>query len=269
MSTGKAPATSWDPAQYLTFANERLRPALDLLQRVPELAADNLVDLGCGAGTVTPYLRARWPEARIIGVDSSPEMLARARDEMPKSDGTPVAWQEANIADWQPDRAPALIYSNAALHWLPDHTVLFSRLLACLASGGVLAVQMPQSGHGAWRDVIRDVARDGPWAADLADLLGPGNVLGMADYHGMLASETTRLDIWESEYLHVLTGDDPVAAWTRGAGLRPFLARLEGKAKEDFFAAYRAALRPLYPRRPEGHTLLPFRRLFIVAQRKP
>jgi len=268
MAGGKAPATSWDPAQYLTFANERLRPALDLLQRVPTITADSLVDLGCGAGTVTPYLRARWPEARITGVDSSPEMLARARKEMPDNDGPPVEWQQADIAAWHPDPAPALIYSNAALHWLPDHTDLFPRLLACLEPGGVLAVQMPQSGHGAWRDAIRDVARDGPWATSLTDLLGPGNVLEMADYHRLLAPETTRLDIWESEYLHVLSGDDPVAAWTRGAGLRPFLSRLEGKAKEDFFAAYRATLRPLYPQQPEGHTLMPFRRLFIVAERK-
>lgn len=267
MATGKAPVTSWDPAQYLAFANERLRPALDLLQRIPNIAADSLVDLGCGAGTVTPYLRARWPEARITGVDSSPEMLMRAREEMCKGDGPPVDWQQAGIAAWRPDPAPALIYSNAALHWLRDHAALLPRLLADLAPGGVLAIQMPQTAHGAWRDAIRDVARDGPWSAALADLLGPGNVLGMADYHSLLAPDAGRLDIWESEYLHVLSGIDPVAAWTRGAGLRPFLGRLDGTAKEDFYRAYCATLRPLYPTQPDGHTLLPFRRLFIVAER--
>ena len=208
---------SWNPGQYLAFADQRLRPALDLLARIPPLESEEIVDLGCGPGTVTAHLKARWPDARITGVDGSAEMLAKARETLPD-----IAWQEADIAVWQPARPPALIYSNAALHWLPDHNRLLPRLIALLAPGGVLAAQMPQSGHGAWREVVRETARTGPWAESLADLMGPGNVLSKSAYHRLLQPLCRTLDIWESEYLHRLEGPDPVAAWTRGAGLRPF-----------------------------------------------
>ncbi len=251
---------SWDPAQYLRFADERLRPALDLLARVPLDHAEAIVDLGCGTGNMIPHLRRRWPAARITAVDRSAEMLVKASAAEPG-----VTWLEADIAAWRPEAPVDLLYSNAALHWLADHPRLFPRLLGHLAPGGVLAVQMPQTGHGRWREILRETAASGPWAEELRPFIGPGNVLASGDYHGLVHAGTRGLDIWESTYLHRLDGADPVAEWTKGAALRPLLAALSPVEAEAFYDAYRTALRAAYPPEPDGATLLPFRRLFIVA----
>jgi len=260
-----AGSPSWDPGCYLTFGDQRLRPALDLLSRVPTLDAraavtQTVVDLGCGPGNVTPFLRRRFPEAEIIGLDSSADMLAKARQA-----DLAVTWVEADIADWRAARPVDIIYSNAALHWLPDHSGLFPSLLAQLRPGGSLAVQMPDTSAGLWREALRQVAAEGPWAATLADLLQPGNVLEPAAYRRLLADATQALDIWRTDYLHVLEGDDAVFAWTRGAGARPFLDRLNGAQREGFAEAYRQRLAAAYPREPDGTTLLPFTRTFVVA----
>ena len=254
---------TWNPDQYLSFADERLRPALDLLAQVPLEKAGGIIDLGCGPGNVTPYLERRWPDAVLTGVDSSPEMLEKARAALPQA-----SWLQADIAEWSPAKAPDLIYSNAALHWLSEHEVLFPRLLNFLAPGGCLAVQMPQTAAGAWRRAAQDLAGDGPWAAKLADLRRPGNVQMAAAYYRILAPHCSKVEIWETDYLHALSGPDPVAEWTKGAGLRPFLDRLEGDEKVDFYTAYAERLRALYPPQPDGRTLMTFRRLFVVALRK-
>src|SRR5256885_10184756 len=131
---------SWDPARYLSFAGHRLRPALDLMQRIALATPKSVVDLGCGPGNVTAMLRERWPEAALVGVDNSPEMLRKARHDFPA-----IAWTEADIAGWQAARPVDVIFSNAALHWVPDHAQLLPRLVSQLASHGVLAVQMPHN----------------------------------------------------------------------------------------------------------------------------
>jgi trans-aconitate 2-methyltransferase len=256
---------SWNPASYLTFGDQRLRPALDLIGRIPVIEAAAIADLGCGPGNITPHLQNRWPTARILGVDNSAEMLEKARTALP--DGI---WEQGDIARWQADGPLDLVFSNAALHWLEDHAGLFPRLLGLLRSGGVLAVQMPDTGRGPWREILRDLAKEAPWRAELKDLAGRGNVLPMADYQRLLSRGVQDLDIWQTGYLHVLDGEvldgeDPVFAWTRGAGLRPFLDRLQGDRQESFCDAYRARLREAYPPEPDGRVLFPFERLFVVA----
>lgn len=255
---------TWNPNQYLTFADERLRPALDLLAQIPLSSAADIVDLGCGPGNVAPFLLKRWPEAAITGVDSSPAMLEKARAAL-----SGATWREADIAGWRPAAPPDLIYSNAALHWLPDHDLLFTRLLSFLAPGGVFAVQMPATGAGAWRRAAQEAAAGGPWAEKLTGLIGKaGNVKAPDDYYRIMGGNCASLDIWQTDYLHILSGPDPVAHWTKGAGLRPYLDRLAGDEQQAFFEAYAARLRDLYPAEPDGHTLMPFRRLFIVAIRQ-
>jgi len=253
---------SWNPDLYLSFADKRLRPALELLARVPLEKPQRIVDLGCGAGNVTRNLAERWPDAALLGIDNSPEMLMRARKELPQA-----AFAEADIDSWMPEEIPDLIYSNAALHWLPDHASLLPKLFAYLATGGVLAVQMPQTSHGTWRDVLRKVAAAGPWAKSLAPLLTAGNVLTPQAYHGLLSTDASHLDIWECEYLQVLEGKNPVAEWTQGAGLRPYLAALEDPQRSEFFETYAAWISEAYPKETDGTTLMPFRRLFLVAKR--
>jgi trans-aconitate 2-methyltransferase len=254
----------WDPAQYLKFGDHRLRPAVDLLNRIDLEAPSEVYDLGCGAGNVTRLLRARWPDACITGVDSSEAMLEKAAQAVPD-----VTWQHADMAGWQPPRPPDLIYSNAALHWLGDHGRLFPALLASLKPGGVLAVQMPRNFLAPSHTAIADAARSGPWRAKLEPLLRPVPVSEPAFYFDALAPHASGLDIWETEYQHVLEGEDPVKEWTKATWLNPLLDALEEPERGQFERCYADMVGEAYPRRGDGKTLLPFRRLFIVAAAAP
>ena len=252
----------WDPAQYLKFAGHRLRPALDLLNRIDLSAPGHVYDLGAGAGNVTRLLRARWPEARITGVDDSAEMLAKAAAESPD-----ITWQQADLGTWRPSHAADLIYSNAALHWLPDHARLFPALFEALAPGGVLAVQIPRNFSAPSHTSISEAARNGPWRAKLEPLLRPAPVHEPDVYYGLLAGKAKSIDMWETEYVQALEGKDPIKEWVKGTWLRPLLDALDGREREEFEAAYARLVARAYPPRPDGRTLFPFRRLFMIAER--
>lgn len=222
---------SWDPQQYSRFAGQRLRPALDLIARIPLEHPRTVVDLGCGTGNVTGILRQRWPKASVTGVDGSPQMLAEAR----KTEAD-IAWEQIDVAAWKPPAKFDLVFSNAALHWLDDHPALFARLCANVDPGGALAA-----------------------------LLRPQPVLAPEDYYRLLAPKARALDIWETVYLQVLEGENPVAEWTKGTWLAPLLAALAPDARATFESEYRQRVARAYPRQADGKTLFPFRRLFIVA----
>lgn len=252
----------WDPTQYLRFTDERLRPALDLLAQVPLAAPSYVVDLGCGPGNVTAILRRRFPQARLLGVDGSPAMLEKARTAVPEAH-----FIEGDFATWRPEGpAPDLIYSNAALHWAGGHETLFPRLVSLLAADGVLAVQMPAMHNAPLRALQYVVAADGPWAETLRGAGSAPPVLEPGDYWDLLRPHVAGLDIWETTYLHVLKGEDAVGEWAAGSSLRPFLDRLPAEQRPAFRRAYAEAVRPHYPRRADGTTLLPFRRLFMIAR---
>ena len=227
---------------------------------MPLARAARVADLGCGPGNSTRLLCARWPEAEVVGIDDSAAMLAKAA-----ASGLRARWLEADIAAWTPDAPCDLVFSNASLHWLPDHARLLPRLLAQLRPGGVLAVQMPRNFAAPSHALLREVARAGPWAASLAPLLADEPVAAPERYHDLLAPLAAALDIWQTEYLHVLDGEDPVLEWVRGTALRPVIAALAPEEQTRFEAEYARRLRAAYPRRPDGRTLFPFRRLFIVA----
>lgn len=255
-------AMSWSPSQYLKFSQPRLRPAMDLLSRVPTAAPRRVYDLGCGAGNVTAALVARWPRAKIIGVDTSAAMLVQAAKALPQ-----VQWVHHSLADWQADAPADVIYSNAALHWLPNHQQLFPALVGAVSPGGVLAVQMPRNFAAASHTLIEATARAGPWLDKLEPLLGAAPVAEPQYYYSLLAPLASSLDIWESEYLQVLSGDDPVKEWTKGTWLTQFLDRLDPAERAAFEADYAQRLRAAYPRLADGTTLFPFRRLFIVLHK--
>lgn len=251
---------AWDPSQYLKFIDHRLRPALDLLARIDAPAPRTVFDLGCGPGNVTALLAVRWPDARITGVDGSAAMLARARADHPG-----LAWQQADLAAWEPAGPVDLLYSNAALHWLDDHERLFPRLMGFVAHGGVLAVQMPRNFREPSHTAMAESAAAGPWRAKLAGAMRVFPMPDVGAYYDWLAPLARRLEVWETVYYQVLEGDDPVAEWTKGSSLKPLLDALDEGERAAFFADYAARCRKAYPKRSDGRTLFPFRRLFVVA----
>lgn len=254
---------TWNPAQYLQFNDYRLRPAMDLLARVALAAPGVVYDLGCGPGNATRLLKQRWPAAKITGVDGSADMLAKARANDPV-----VTWQQADLNTWRPEQPADLLFSNATLHWLDDHERVFPKLMDALNSGGVLAVQMPDNFGAPTHTLISEVVHGGDWRDRLQPALRPHPVLAAAAYHDILLPHASDLDIWQAIYLHVLEGEDPVVEWTKGSVLRPVLDRLQGEEETAaFLRAYRERIHQAYPRRADGKTLLPFRRLFIVAVR--
>jgi trans-aconitate 2-methyltransferase len=250
----------WDPGQYLKFAGPRLRPAIDLLQRIDAAAPKLVYDLGAGAGNVTRLIAERWPEARIVGVDSSAEMLAKAAADLPQ-----IEWQQADLATWLPAQRPDVIYSNAALHWIEDHAPVFTALFKSLAPGGVFAVQIPRNFGAPSHTSMGEAVRMGPWRARLEPLLRPAPVEEPAFYYNLLTPLAARLDMWETEYLQVLDGEHAVKEYTKSTWLSPLLAALDEPERSQFEATYTDLVDRAYPRRPDGKTLFPFRRMFIVA----
>lgn len=253
----------WDPSQYLRFAEPRLRPALELLERVPLASPHSVYDLGCGTGAVTRLMAERWPAAQVMGVDDSLQMLrAVGTAALPN-----LHWLRQEIGQWRPEGPADLIYSNAALHWLGDHATLFPRLLGQLAPQGVLAVQMPRNFAAPSHTAIAETVRSGPWCSGLEPLLRATPVAEPAWYFDLLSSQGADVDLWETEYLHVLRGENPVLEWTRGTWLAPLLAALPAPERAQFEREYAQRVARAYPRRADGTTLLPFRRLFLVARR--
>ena len=260
---------SWDPSQYLQYEDARLRPALDLLARIPLDRPRAIVDLGCGAGNVAQWLARRWPEAVIEGVDGDAAMLDKARAAT-RGDAR-YRWTRADLAQWQPASPPDLIYSNAALHWLDDHATLFPRLLGAVADGGALAVQMPDNFAAPSHTELFGLARSAPWNARVGSLVRASPVATVASYFAWLAAQARTLDLWTTEYLQRLPprddGEHPVVAWMRGSALVPFAGALRDQAFAEFIAAYAQRIERAYPRRADGDVLFPFRRVFIVALR--
>jgi trans-aconitate 2-methyltransferase len=260
---------SWNPAQYLQYAGERLRPALDLLARVGLDAPRAVADLGCGAGNVTQLLADRWPEAELLGIDSDARMLERARQAL--ADRPRVRFATANLEAWAP-RAPVdVLFSNAALHWVDDHATLLPRLLRFVAPGGVLAVQMPANFAAPSHRALQATAASARWRSRLLPLVRPEPVAPASRYYDWLAPEAAGLDLWTTEYLQVLgarpDGEHPVVAWMRGTALVPFVAALGEDGQEAFVADFAARIADAYVPRADGAVLFPFRRLFVVARR--
>ena len=252
---------SWDAQVYAAFSDERARPFDDLLARVGASAPRSVVDLGCGPGTLTAGLADRWPGAQVTGVDSSPAMIEAARPHA----GPRVSFVLGDLTAWQPEEPVDVLVSNAALQWVPDHRLLLPGLVAALADGGWLAFQVPGNFEAPSHRALRAVAAEPPYAEHTTGLTRPG-VAEPADYLGDLVGLGCRVDAWETTYLHVLPGTDPVLHWLQGTGARPYLDALPEALRPSFTEALRQRLAAAYASEPWG-TVLPFRRLFLVAQR--
>ena len=254
--------SDWNAAVYLSFGNERLRPALDLLAQVPIERPELVYDLGCGPGTATIHLKRRWPEARVIGVDGSPDMLARARAEHDD-----IEWVEADLTAWQPDAPGDVVYSNATFQWLDDHHTLLPRVVEAVKPGGVLAIQVPNNWREPSHVSMAETAKNGPWRDRVVPILRELPVLMPHEYYAILRPLVSYLNIWETTYHQLLEGDDPIVAWTSGSSLRPLLDPLNEEERAAFVEEYRRRVTPAYPKQADGRTIYPFRRIFMVAVR--
>ena len=251
---------AWDPKTYLDFEDERTRPAAELLARIAHKNPAHVIDLGCGPGNSTALLARRWPKARLEGLDSSEAMLDQAR-----RSGIQATWHSGDIPSWAPARRYDVIFANAALHWLDDQDALLKRLMSYLAPEGVLAFQVPVNFNEPSHRLMRDVAASGLWSAKLKGVRNI--VLGTEKgYYEMLEPLAAHLDIWQTTYLQVLSGEDAVYRWVSGTGLRPFLEALDAQEREAYAREYKARLNQAYPMRASGKTLFPFQRLFVVAR---
>ena len=253
----------WNPALYRRFESERTRPAIELLARVPLAEARCVVDLGCGPGNSTELLAARWPQAEVIGIDSSEAMLASARQRLPQ-----LHFERADVADWQPARAPDLIFANAVLQWVPGHEALFPRLFSLLAPAGVLAVQMPDNLDEPSHRAMRDLAALPPWSPWLADAAAlREKPLAATAYYDLLAPRAAAIDVWHTLYRHPMASPEAIVDWLRSTGLRVFVDPLPEAERAGYLSAYRVRIDAAYPARSDGRRLLDFPRLFIVARR--
>lgn len=257
----------WDAAEYLRFENERARPFTDLMARVFADDPAYVVDLGCGPGTLTHSLCQRWPQADVHGVDNSPEMIDRARDDEAQQDaGRSLRFSLADVRTWEAERPIDVLTSNATLQWVPGHLELIDRLVAMVAPGGWFAFQVPGNFGEPAHTELRALMSSPRWQPVLAahDVPEPA-VAEPADYLARLINLGCQVDVWETTYLQVLPGDDAVLKWMTGTAMRPVLSVLSPSDQAEFSAEYGERLRAKHPQHDYG-TLLPYRRIFAVAQ---
>ncbi|SDD18293.1 trans-aconitate 2-methyltransferase [Variovorax sp. CF079] len=254
----------WNPALYRRYEDERTRPAQELLARVPLTGAARVVDLGCGPGNSTELLVQRFPAAEVLGTDNSEAMLVSARERLPQA-----RFELSDIARWQPELPPDLIYANASLQWVPDHETLIPRLFAALAPGGVLAIQMPDNREEPTHRLMREVAAEAPWTLAIgdADKLRT-QLLPIDGYYDLLAADAAQVDVWRTAYQHPMVSAAAIVEWVRGTGLKPFVDRLPADLQASYLAEYQRRVDGAYPVRTDGKRLLAFPRMFIAAQRK-
>ena len=256
---------TWDSAQYLKFASERTRPSADLAARVALDSPARVIDLGCGPGNSTAVLAGRWPQAALTGLDSSPAMLAAARRDYPQ-----WTWRESGIAEWARENKESfdLVFSNAALHWVPDHATVLPGLFGAVATGGALAFQVPHSLGDPHQRFMRELAASAAWRTRFARTPVIWQVEPVGFYYDTFASRATHTDLWLTDYQLVFDSLDKIADWHRGAALPPLLESLPDEtARAEFVRDYLVAIAPHYPRRADGKLLLSFRRLFVIAYR--
>jgi len=254
---------TWSAAQYLRFADERTRPCRDLAAAIALPAPRRVFDLGCGPGNSTAVLATRWPDAEITGLDSSEAMIAAARRDAPLR-----TWIVGDIASWTAGEPVDLVFSNAALQWVPGHDTVYPHLLSQLAPSGALAAQVPCNMGAPAHEAMREVAARPAWRRHFPGAVREWHVHPSAFYYDTLAPLAARLDIWETEYLHVLPDAAAIVEWYKGSGLRPFLDALPDEAdRHRFLAGYLEAVTAAYPAQGDGRVLFPFRRLFVIAYR--
>ncbi|MGI8310829.1 trans-aconitate 2-methyltransferase [Saccharopolyspora hattusasensis] len=251
----------WDPQKYLSFSDQRDRPAHDLVARVGAARARRVVDLGCGAGNLTSLLTDRWPAAAVEATDLSSEMVAAAQIRG-------VAARQEDVRDWKPLPDTDVVLCNAVLQWVPEHLELLQSWLPQLPAGAWFAFQVPGNFESPSYVAIRELVAESRWRDRVGEVLRSDAVLSPIGYATALADLGAEVDAWETTYVHALRGADPVLEWVTGTALRPVTAALDDAEWAEFRAGLAPRLVAAYPRRPDGTTWFPFRRIFVVVHRR-
>jgi trans-aconitate 2-methyltransferase len=253
----------WDSALYLKFHDQRTRPCRELAARIQIASPQQVIDVGCGPGNSTRVLAQRWPKSQISAFDNSPGMLNTAR-----ASNQQVDWFLQDISSWQPSERYDVIFSNAALHWIPDHASLLPRLFSVLKPGGALAVQMPAHYDSPLHSILLQVAEQAQWHEATREARAGLALRPPSYYYDLLAPLTTTTDLWETKYFHEMRGTDEIIDWFRATGIRPFLAALAAPIeREQFLAQLHTQYRQAFPVRSNGKVLMPFRRFFFIGYR--
>lgn len=251
----------WDPNLYLKFSDQRARPAADLIAQIKLDNPRRIIDLGCGTGNSTEQLHARWPNAELTGLDNSQNMLSQARQNHPDWN-----WEKNTIENWKPERAYDLVFSNAALHWVPDHGTLFPRLLNAVMPGGALAVQMPYNFQSPAHQGMKRVAAYPRWAGRLDGASEKYHVQQIVFYYKALSNAAAALNLWEVEYLQIMSSTRAILEWVRSTAMRGYLERLTDPAEQKQFEELcLREFKKCYRAEDDGKVLFPYRRMFIIA----
>lgn len=254
---------TWDPNVYLRYETYRARPALDLIAQIPREISGPIIDLGCGPGNVTRTLKDRWPDNAVTGLDRSENMLSKARDTNSDAD---ISWQQSDIGTWAPKERFALIFSNAAFHWLSNHAKVIERLPEYVTPSGWLAFQIPVTEQSPYQVCIRETVTSDRWAEKLANVWMYKDPLEPEQLYDVLSPSCRSVDIWVTDYHHVLEGENPVFDWIIGTGLTPYLSVLNDADQEAFLEDYKARVLAAYPKQDDGKTLFLMKRIFVLAQ---
>lgn len=253
---------SWNPKNYLQFERERILPCRDLVARIELSSPSRIADLGCGPGNSTAVLAQRWPDAKLVGLDNSLEMLKIARETQIRAE-----WQLADIRGWNPTSLYDLIFSNAALQWVPDHETEIVRLFNLVSEGGAFAFQIPTH-TDLWYTVLETVLTNPKWADRFRGFSPEFYTYKPDFYYNLLSQRSKKTDLWETEYYHILPGPEAIVEWTKATGVRPFLNRLsDEKSRDDFILEFRNEIARAYPKQRDGKLLFPFLRRFVIAYR--
>ncbi|MCU0120374.1 methyltransferase domain-containing protein [Pseudomonas sp. B2M1-30] len=267
LETPGKPCTDWDAKAYQQFSRLRQQPVNELLDRVRVENPRHIYDLGCGTGIATRLLAERWPRAQLQGIDSSEEMLREARCLPIKA-----SWQQCDLLDWKPESQADLLFAAAVLHFIDDHEQLLPRLLGYLSPGGCLAAHMPNWRDALWYRLMLDTLEDGGpggtplGTTQLRQRMAARPLLRLKDYYRLLAPVTRSLEIWESRQLQVVDGKSPVYDWVRVSALRQVMLGLDKEEQARFIYHFVMRVHKHYPQESDGHTLFPFKRIFIVAR---
>ncbi len=253
--------SDWNPELYMKFRSERTQPSIDLISRIDDINPKSILDVGCGPGNSTQVLANRWPEANISGIDNSESMIAKAAQDYPRQE-----WQVADAATYCPGKEFDLVFSNAVIQWIPNHANLLARFHNWVSEKGALAIQMPQFWDMPLGKIIRKTGDDARWKDRTGDVVNLFTIHDYVFYYDQLARLFPRIDIWQTDYMHVLENHEAIIEMMRSTGLKPYLDRLDSEAdQKEFEERVLKGIKTAYPKQTNGKVILPFKRMFIVG----